>query len=376
MTTAASERPLIPWYRQSLAERSALLHGRFVTEGTMVAFPLCLPGASLPIIHDESAITALTSTPEGLIYGGTSGHATHLFAGLMHGAGGGVLDLGVVPAATECSAIACASGKIAACVNGPAGGRIVVRDKQELGSDMIQEWDFDITPLREAGQPVPGERILHAAVESSGRWLVGLTEGHLFRFDMLAEKAEMLTALPALNRVAADTRGNVFGMEASASSMGPALWRYAADANRLTRNAFSLPAGAWENYTPVWTQHPVTGELFFSDAAGAIYRLKDEAVTRLASAPLQPILSMAATADDRIFGMCGEGICRLFGLDLTTLAVKPLAAIASVLQTKRYGHLFASAALGRDGQIIFGENDNNAHLWFYFPRVKGHPHAG
>ena len=185
----------------------------------------------------------------------------------------------------------------------------------------------------------------------------------------------MLAALPSLGGIAADAQGNVFGVEVSSSTQGPALWRYAAGENTLKRNAISLPEGDWQDYTPVWTRHPATGALYFTDAAGRIFALKAGSATLLAQTAQRPILTMAAMADDRIFGMCGDGICRLFGLDLTTRELKGLAPVASVLQSKRYGHLFACATLGRDGQIVFGENDNYAHLWLYFPRVKGHPQA-
>lgn len=47
--------------------------GTFTREGMMVAFPTCLPGMTIPIVPDESHITALDVTPDGLVYGGTSG---------------------------------------------------------------------------------------------------------------------------------------------------------------------------------------------------------------------------------------------------------------------------------------------------------------
>ncbi|MCK5732824.1 MAG: hypothetical protein KAI38_01465, partial [Candidatus Latescibacteria bacterium] len=70
-----------------------IVHGTFVKEGTMVAFPTCFPGASLPIVADESRITALDVTPEGVVYGGTSGRLTHLFVGMFHGVTGMVFDM-------------------------------------------------------------------------------------------------------------------------------------------------------------------------------------------------------------------------------------------------------------------------------------------
>lgn len=37
----------------------------FTREGLMVAFPTCLPGETLPIVHDEGRITALDATADG-----------------------------------------------------------------------------------------------------------------------------------------------------------------------------------------------------------------------------------------------------------------------------------------------------------------------
>ena len=42
-----------------------IVHGTFVKQGTMVAFPTCFPGTTAPIPADESRITALDVTPAG-----------------------------------------------------------------------------------------------------------------------------------------------------------------------------------------------------------------------------------------------------------------------------------------------------------------------
>jgi hypothetical protein len=36
---------------------------------------------------------------------------------------------------------------------------------------------------------------------------------------------------------------------------------------------------------------------------------------------------------------------------------------------RRYGYEFGDAVTGRDGEIIFGENDNGGHLWLYYPKI-------
>ena len=43
---------------------------------------------------------------------------------------------------------------------------------------------------------------------------------------------------------------------------------------------------------------------------------------------------------------------------------------ASVFNRRRYGYVFGDAVVGRDGEIIFGENDDLGHVWLYFPKVR------
>src|SRR5574340_1068725 len=95
-----------PRFNRNSPEARALIdeivHGTFVKEGTLVAFPTCFPGASIPIPADESHITALDITGDGIVYGGTSGRAAHLFVGMFHGVTGVIFDRGTVAGATSC----------------------------------------------------------------------------------------------------------------------------------------------------------------------------------------------------------------------------------------------------------------------------------
>lgn len=40
-----------------------------------------------------------------------------------------------------------------------------------------------------------------------------------------------------------------------------------------------------------------------------------------------------------------------------------------LFERRRYGYVFGDVVTGRDGEIIFGENDNGGHVWLYFPRI-------
>src|SRR5512135_1714513 len=89
----------------------------FTKEGMMVAFPPCFPGMTVPIVPDESHITALDVASDGVIYGGTSGYRSHLFVAGFHGLGGVVFDLGVVPSASQSVAVCCGETHFVAFVN-------------------------------------------------------------------------------------------------------------------------------------------------------------------------------------------------------------------------------------------------------------------
>jgi len=72
-----SAQPRQRRYNRNSPEARALIdeivHGTFMKEGTMVAFPTCFPGASVPIPADESQHYRPRCHDRRIIYGGTSG---------------------------------------------------------------------------------------------------------------------------------------------------------------------------------------------------------------------------------------------------------------------------------------------------------------
>ena len=75
------------------------------------------------------------------------------------------------------------------------------------------------------------------------------------------------------------------------------------------------------------------------------------------------------TPDGRLFGFCGSEMANLFCYHPARRQVTHLGVAVSVLERRRYGYVFGDAVTGRDGQIIFGEDDDLGHLWIYFPRM-------
>jgi hypothetical protein len=336
---------------------------QFVREGTMVAFPTCLPGMTTPIPHDEAHITALDHNAEGQIYGGTSGRQAHIFAAAFHGLTGVVFDAGVVPGCTNTAAVCCGASRVIAFVNGPQGGRAVALPYLDLAQDWIQEWGFEAPQLKDLGACVPGEAAVHAARTASGKVVVGTTTRHLFTVDVDSGAITAVGEVPGRGHLAVGAN-RIYGQDD-----GNKLWTFDVAAAKLHRSSVDLPEGDWTG-TLRWARNPVTGLLFTADAGGRIYAFDEKRFRALARTHLAPVGPMAATPDGRLFGFCGEEMANLFCWDANDGAVTNLGVAASVLEKRRYGYQFGDALTGRDGELVFGEDDNDGHLWLYFPRLR------
>jgi hypothetical protein len=336
---------------------------QFVREGAMVAFPTCLPGMTTPITHDEAHITALDINADGHIYGGTSGKQAHLFAAAFHGLTGIVLDAGVVRDATNTVAVCCGEGRSIAFVNGTRGGRAVAIPKIDLAQDWIQEWGLAESQLQELGECVRGELVIHA-VTVSPKSIVGVTSHHLFTVEIDSGAIKTVGEAPGRGRLAA-TRDAVFGQDDGAK-----LWRFDAASGKIHRSAVDLPKGAWTGSLR-WARDRHAGSLFTADAAGNLFSFDGNShFHSLGKTHLAPVGPIAVTLDGRLFGFCGEEMANLFCCDVASAKVSNLGVAASVLEKRRYGYRFGDAITGRDGEIIFGEDDNDGHLWIYFPRIS------
>jgi len=346
-----------------------IVHGTFTKEGTMAAFPTCFPGASIPIAADESHITALDVSGDGMIYGGTSGRATHLFVGIFHGVTGVVFDRGTVEGANHCAAVCCGKSRFVACVNGPGGGRVIAGGFEGLPFDLIQEWGFARPSFQELGK-VNDEPIVHGVTDSSRKLLVGTTSGHLFTVDIDGGSIKVIGELPGSGRLALGSKGGIFGQDGAGH-----LWRYDVAAEKLERKAVPLPEGTWGKVPLTWAIDRPGGMLYTADADGNLFSLDEERGFSgpLARTLLAPVGPMAVTHDGRVFGFCGSEMAKMFCYNPRTRQATSLGVAVSVLERRRYGYVFGDAVTGRDGQIIFGEDDDLGHLWLYFPKIQALP---
>jgi hypothetical protein len=345
----------------------AIHHGAFVSEGRLVAFPTCFPGASVPIRADESHITALDLSPEGDVYGGTSGKQAHLFVGMFRGVTGAVFDMGAVSGADQCVALWCGTTHFFALVNGPTGGRVIARAFEHLPFDLIQEWGFGRRPYEVIGAVAGGERIVHAARHASRSYAVGLTEKHIFVLDGEQRNIETAGEVAGKGAIAAGPKHFFYGLDE-----GNSLWCFDGSSRRLDRRAIALPAGSWGGGRHAWARHAREGMLYLADDAGTLFAIGDESGSAMfaGKAPLAPVSTMTVGFDGRLYGMCGEEMAHLFVFDPGRGEMRDLGVPVSTIERRRYGYAFGAAVLGPNGEIYFGEADNLGHLWLYFPRIE------
>jgi hypothetical protein len=361
MTAMQTKPKFDPNSAEIKAYLNELAH-QFVREGTMVAFPTCLPGMTTPIPLDESRITALDINSDGHIYGGTSGRQAHIFGAAFHHLTGIVLDAGTVSGCTSTATICCGAGRAIAFVNGPQGGRAVSLPYIRLAEDWIQEWGLRPPVLQELGECVPGEPVVHAIAVPSRNTIVGVTTKHLFTMDVETGLIKVVGEAPGRGHLAMG-RDGVFGQDD-----GTQLWRFDVSSGRIHRAAVRLPDGDWT--APLrWARDRNSGLLFTADAAGQLFSFDENRFRSLGRAHLAPVGPIAVTPDGRLFGFCGSEIANLFCCDSASGTVTNLGVAASVLEQRRYGYQFGDAVTGRDGEIVFGEDDNGGHLWLYFPKI-------
>jgi hypothetical protein len=350
--------PAIKAYENELAHQ-------FVREGFMVAFPTCLPGMTTPITHDECHITALDIDSEGKIYGGTSGRQAHLFVARFHDLTGVVLDAGAVPDSTNSVAVCAGTSRGIAFVNGARGGRAIAIPKIDLAQDWIQEWGLSPPVLQDLGSCVANEPVVHAICDPARTTVIGVTTRHLFTVEIESGKVSVIGEVSGRGRLGLGSSG-VFGQDD-----GARLWHFDLASGKIRRAAVDLPEGEW-NSGLRWARGGDPGRLLTADDAGRIFSFDEKHGFRsIGKAHLAPVGLMAMTPDGRLFGFCGTEIANLFCCDTVSGSLSNLGVAASVLEKRRYGYQFGDAVVGPQGELVFGEDDNDGHLWLYFPKLKG-----
>ena len=242
-----------------------------------------------------------------------------------------------------------------------------MRQFEHTPFDLLQEWGFRRIPLVDLGEVLPGENIRHAVAGQAADCAIGVTETHLFRLHFETQSVEVVADVPGIGRIALTSKGHIVGFDDRR-----AVWRFDPQSSRLERNTLPLPEGNWAGAAFTWARDPISGILYTADADGRLFSFDEKGgfSGSLGTVPISPVGPMAVTHDGRLFGMCGDGICKMFSYNPRTRAVSNLASPVSVIGRRRYGFAFADAVTGNDGEIYFGENDNLGHLWIYFPKIQ------
>ncbi len=340
------------------------LHGAFVREGRMVAFPLSYPGASAPVPADESLLQVLDTAADGTIYAGTGGRAAHLVAGLFAGVTGAVFDLGRFDDMQRTVAIGCSDTELIAWLDGEAGSRLVSRALERLPYDLTQEGGFTPQPFTDLGDPTPGRRPVAAVRTPNRKWIVGATAQDGFRLNLESHELTQVPGISTAGALGVTADGIVLGIRPDRSA-----WRYD-PAGDVEIGALELPEGSWDFGSWCFGRGSRGEARYLADCTGGLMAVGPKgSLEPVARAPRGPVTALAVSADNRVFGTCGAQLESLFCFDPVTETIQDLGLIASVLQSRRYAWSLSDAVVGRDGEIIFAEQDDLGHLWLYFPRI-------
>ncbi len=362
--------------------------GDFVSDGIMLALPLCFPGQSLPPPADETLIGALAEDAANMaIYLGTSGRAAHAMVAATHADSGVIQDLGVIPDADRVDAIGIGEEWVYFVASGPLGSALWRHPRLELAAFLIQEWGMARSEFIKVCDLCANRRVTGAVFTPEGR-LYGLCEGdgQFFMLNLTAEHPAVEVVGPVdpppksldrphrpffSSRMVLDRGGRVWGTSGSAN-----LWHYDPQSCQLV---FSGPrvlcAAGREAHSTVsaWAVDPVSGLIYGGTSPdGFFFKFNPETrqMTPLGKPTrLDEIHCLTVSHDGRVYGMAGttEDIGHLFVYDPATGALADLGVPVSTLSVRQYGYHFRSALTMAGGEICFGQHERASHLWLYFP---------
>ncbi|NLE75855.1 MAG: hypothetical protein GX605_03765, partial [Chloroflexi bacterium] len=371
----------------------------FVSEGTVLARPLGVPGYMPPIPDGESAVTALAMGSRRRLYGATSGCRSHLFVYIVQAhrtmTFAHPIDLGLLPGSsqgpTACRAlVAGPDGCIYGGMAGGAGrpGRLFRHDPAAERPQAFPEFTYfpapyDTSPgrqIEDLGAPLPEEGIVTLTADWANGLLWGLgSGGTLFSFAPGRGQVQVRAHLegPGLSRaLLCDPSGNVYG------SMGEGrLFQFSPADNLLRTLPQPLPCGKGRGYinalsAAVWGADgrayggTTTDGVFFSLEVG---EGGSEVQVRGLGKPTWSghIRALAAGVDGAIYGVAGRDdlFSRLFRYDPADGALRDLGILQTEVERPWVAQRLDAMATGPNGEIFLGEADRVSHLWVYLPPV-------
>ncbi|HRU04424.1 MAG TPA: hypothetical protein P5137_01455 [Candidatus Brocadiia bacterium] len=370
----------------------------FVAEGTFVIRTLDCASRVPPIPRNECAVTAFAVTPQGALFGATSGKRSHLFC--MTAVAKRVLPMNVFGhGATACRALGVdAKGRLyAGTMGAPHGeaGRLWMYDAPAHDTwlrrfDDMDRGEFSGLPspppdervaLCDLGQPVPGEGILAMTLDPASGLLHGLTwpGGKFFTchletrdikvWDIFGEHIQLKNNI---SRALVCHKGAVYF-----SGHHGCLIRHTPQDGRFENTGLKIPVGAGREYLNAATAFAVTGDGVIyggTQADGCLFRFepgKGKLINLGKASSENRVSGVTAGLDGRIWALAGgaDELVHLVRHDPWTGEMKDCGLMRAKLPRTWIVHRAEAIATGLDGEIHIGETDAISHLVTYFPPI-------
>lgn len=347
---------------------------------------------------DESAIRALAVSPDGVLYGATSGEHSHLF--LLDPRHGYVEPLGRLADARTVYHSLVVDGKgdvyigtaLGVDNNGQgyehyAGGRLLkyvpAEDKARKGIRIGQP-----CPVVDLGIPSKGQGIYALTIDRPRGVIYGVTypDGEFFSYQIQSGVVKSHGRVAAdlipgekfehekdIGRaLALDPEGNVF-----TSGEAGRLYRFNVKAQQLERLEIGVPAVPGRevyNRAEAWT-NDAQGNLYGGTSDGYLFRLNPASLTVVnLGKPLNQyrIRGLVLAPNGKLYGIGGadDEMARLFSYDPAG-GVYELLGMIDVNHRPYYswqGYVFDSMALGLDGTVYMGQAERKSKLYLYYPQ--------
>lgn len=357
----------------------------YVREGRVFSRALRMhQSVSAPITPGESGVTALCRGSNSKIYGATSGKRSHMFFYDPSPMADGVVEIGVLEGVRAAQRTIAAGHDQRVFVGASemldekAGGPIFVHFTQE---DYHDEFRGLSGPVEKLVVPVKGECIAVLCSDPNRKSLYGVSSktGTFFVCDYETKKVRLVGPVSkdrAFSRtLVLDSAGNVFGTH----SLGT-LFRYSPDTGHLEDLGTRIPGVAgreFYNQLDSAVYDPVSRLIYGAGTAdGVLFSLDPVTleVRSLGKVIAEPrVRAMVASQDGRIFGVagCEDGMGHLFCYDRSHHELRDLGIMQTACEVWRRGFEFDAACAGENGELYFGENEWEGHLFLYFPRPAG-----
>lgn len=376
---------------------------------------------------DNSPITALLTSPDGRVYGATSGKASHLFlydrainkvrplgrigdaAGVYHALvrdgdgslliGGGLNMLAPVPLTRQFpGGFRAIEEQLWKDITAPyakyEGGHLYRYDPAK--HDGAARLPGEACPLEDLGIPVRANSIYAMAIDTKAQRIYGISypDARLFACDLanktMADIGPLLErkvfsgperawrTVPRAIYVAGDSRVFTSGEDGRIVVFDP-------QSTKLVRTKMQIPGEyyeAWNYYGYPVVEHWVAdaeGKVYGATSDGFLFQMHADAerITNLGKPRLsRRVRAMTLGPDSRLYLMCGdfEEPCKLISYDLGGSEGFRDWGVLAVDRSPYYAkraYQFDAMTTGIDGTVFIGESDRRASLFLFFPGAKG-----